>query len=115
MHNAIKYVHNAMRVKTKKFSRDIAILESGELKGFRLKLGLSLKDMADRLGIAMWTLRALENDSRETRTTIARLAWYMVKYKEVKDKLDAILAKRVSPEEEEWRARRRKAWEEGKI
>lgn len=69
--------------RTKKKSRDITILEDGELKGYRTQLGFSRKDMADKLGISHRTLEALENGSRETRTTIARLAWLMVEYQKL--------------------------------
>ena len=79
----------SMNKKTGKRGRDLAILESGKLKGLRGQLGLSVKDMADRLGISPRTLEALESGNRETRTTIARLAWYMTKYKEHKGKLPA--------------------------
>lgn len=66
--------------RTKKKSRDIIILEDGELKGYRLQLNLSRKEMADKLGISHRTLEALENGRRDARTTIARLAWLMVEY-----------------------------------
>lgn len=101
--------------RTKRKSRDITLLEDGELKGYRLKLDLSRKEMADKLGISHRTLEALEDGRRDVRTTIARLAWLMVQYQEVKSRLDLIFAKKISPEEERRRAERQRAWEEGEI